>query len=247
MKSRVLILIFASGILFGLAVISAGWIWLRQPHQLITTLSASGTFSRVIDTGLVVGPLVVELIPSVSIPESVEAEVAFPVSVILRPIAIYPAGREKFYQIPGNLLSHRDPVRMLTSHLSMTLHVAGAKVEPSTMEQMNYEFENNALTAKWSVLLSKPGEHNGFIRTTLTEPNANTNDRGVIAQFQKDADIRIRVLDTKSPFSDALARITVIAGILIALTNLIAFVWRWVDRSRQLTLEREADRGIVLP
>lgn len=252
MRPRILTGILALGALVGLAVAAAGVMWLLQPRQLISGQSISGTFSRIIDTGLAVGPLVVEFVPSVSLQESVKVEVAFPVSLMLRPVAVYPksdAGRDKFYRYWDTEMLSRDLMQRLASRLGVTLYVGGAKVEPSAMQQMDYRSADNTLTAKWSVVLPKPGTHEGFVRTTLIDPKLNAGDGAtdVEPQFRRDADIRIRVLDSKPPFSDLLAWIAVLIGIVLSLSNLIAFIWKWNERSKQLSLEREASRKIILP
>jgi hypothetical protein len=97
-------------------------------------------------------------------------------------------------------------------------------------------------------VLSEAGAHDGFIRTTASEPKYGGGDAvAVEAKFQRDADIRTQVRDSKPPFSDLMAWIAVVIGIAISLSNLIAFIWKWNDRYRQRSSELEADRKIIVP
>lgn len=173
--------------------------------------------------GCFIGPQFLEITPSFTLPDEVLVGQAFVIEA-----------RLDVTEGPSEELKYR-----VLSNLSASLNLAGAEVVPKGPQPVgtNAEF-------RWSVTLKNSGEHHGFV--TLSETQAGSlsggsvlSEEGKIAILaSSDEDITTMILPIAGGF----------LGLLIAVTNLIQFYWKWRDRKvQQQRHKREAAPKLILP
>ena len=99
----------------------------------------------------------------------------------------------------------------------VSLELAGAEISPKKPQKVGADFETT-----WSVAISEIGTHSGFTLMDLSGRRYN----------QANSKLTIKVGEEKNVLEGILKISGIILGLIISITNIIVFAWKWKDRRK---------------
>jgi len=146
-----------------------------------------------------------------------------------------------------NPVNQSSPVRKVLASSSAALRLAGAEISPSSIERRPI---GDDLIAEWSVNIDKAGSFEGYIELVSPYRVAGWRIRGRNGRFN--LSISAGKVPSKG-LQEYLAPFAFILGLIIALTNIVRFIWAWIDRERKWRKELQGNdpkpptKKLILP